>query len=195
MATSVAPLWLEVAGPGGLPEGPGDGAAVVVGVGGSGAEVAHGRALVMDLARARGLAAVAVADGAGLRGRLADFAAEPAAAVLRASVLPTDVGGVITDVTRRGRAGVAFRCLARFANGVVHVAVPRPDAVAPLLATLRPLLEARGGGVVVERAGPAVKRGLDVWGDVGPGLALMRRTKATFDPSGILAPGRFVGGL
>jgi glycolate oxidase FAD binding subunit len=196
MATSIAPLWLEVAGPGGLPEGPGDGAAVVAGIGGTRPEVEHGRAVVTDLAGARGLAALAVADGAALRARLADFAAEPAAAVLRASVLPTEVGGVIADVTRRGRAdGVAFRCLARAVNGVVHVAVPRPDAVGPLLALLRAAVEARGGAVVVERAGPMAKRELDVWGDVGPVLPLMRRTKAAFDPSGIFAPGRFVGGL
>src|SRR5262249_39087575 len=36
------PLWIEVAGAGGLPDGPGDGAAVAVGLGGLGAEVEHG---------------------------------------------------------------------------------------------------------------------------------------------------------
>jgi glycolate oxidase FAD binding subunit len=48
---------------------------------------------------------------------------------------------------------------------------------------------------VVERAIPAVKAAVDVWGDPGPGMALMRGVKAAFDPAGLFAPGRFVGGL
>src|SRR5207244_9647324 len=84
MASEVAPLWLEVGGRGALPEGPGDGAAVVVGLAGIAEEVAHARARTLELAKARGLRAVTVADGAALRARLADFALEPAEAVLRA---------------------------------------------------------------------------------------------------------------
>jgi FAD/FMN-containing dehydrogenase len=34
-----------------------------------------------------------------------------------------------------------------------------------------------------------------VWGDAGEGLGLMRRVKAAFDPHGVFAPGRYVGGL
>ncbi len=193
---SAQPLWLELAGPGGLPEGPGDGAAVVVGLGGIPAEVEHGRAAVTDLARARGLRALAVEDGAALRAGLADFAVEPAAAVLRAALLPTGVGALVADATARGRAaGVGLRCLAHAASGVVRIAVPRADVVAPLVGALRPGLEAVGGSLVVERATPAVKHAVDVWGDPGPGIALMRRVKETFDPAGLFAPGRFVGGL
>jgi glycolate oxidase FAD binding subunit len=196
MAADAPPFWLELAGPGGLPEGPGDGAAVVVGLAGIPEEVEQGRARVMELARARGLGALVVPDGAGLRTRLADFSVEPATAVLRAGVLATEVGRTIASATARGRtSGVALRCLADVASGVVRIVVPRADAVAPLVAAFRAELEARGGSLVVERAGPALKADLDVWGDVGPGLGLMRRVKAAFDPAGILAPGRFVGGL
>jgi glycolate oxidase FAD binding subunit len=196
MSGNVSPLWLELAGPGGLPEGPGDGAAVVVGLAGIAEEVHEERVRTMDLARARGLGALTVADGAALRTRLADFAVEPAGAVLRAGVLPTEIGGLVAEVTARGRAsGAPLRCLAHAASGVVRIAVPRPDAVAPLVAVFRAGLEARGGSLVVERAGTAVKAEVDVWGDAGPGMGLMRRVKAAFDPSGVLAPGRFVGGL
>ena len=65
----------------------------------------------------------------------------------------------------------------------------------PLVHALRPALERGGGSLVIERAAPAVKRGLEVWGDPGPGLPLMRRVKAAFDSAGVLAPGRFVGSL
>jgi glycolate oxidase FAD binding subunit len=190
----VVPYWLEVIGSGVLN---GDGAAAaVVGIAGIAEEVAHARARVLALAQARGVEAVTVADGEALRLRLGACAGEPAAAVLRASVLPADVGEVIERAQECARgANVRARVMAHAANGVVRMAVPAPDAVAPLVGALRPALEARGGSFVVERATPAVKASLDVWGDVGPALPLMRRVKEAFDPAGILAPGRFVGGL
>jgi len=60
---------------------------------------------------------------------------------------------------------------------------------------LRPDVEARGGSLVVERAVPAVKQAVDVWGEPGPALALMRGVKAALDPAGVFAIGRFVGGI
>jgi glycolate oxidase FAD binding subunit len=184
------PFWLEVAGPGGLAEGPGDGAAVVAGVAGGDEEVAHARSRVIDAARARGLHAVEVSDATGLRARLGAFPAEPAAAILRAATLPTDVGACLEDV-----AGAPVRCLASAASGVVRIAVARAADVPALVARLRPRLEDRGGSLVVERATPAVKAEVDVWGDPGPGLALMRGVKQAFDPGRLFAPGRFVAGL
>src|SRR5207248_10685801 len=77
----------------------------------------------------------------------------------------------------------------------VRVAVADEDAVPGLVATLRPELEARGGSLVVERAMPAVKERVDVWGDPGPGADLMRAVQRAFDPQGIFSPGRFVAGL
>lgn len=65
------------------------------------------------------------------------------------------------------------------------------DAVAAFRRTVAPL----GGYAVVERCDPALKARLDVWGDAGPSLALMRRVKEQFDPSGVLNPGRFAGGI
>jgi glycolate oxidase FAD binding subunit len=51
------------------------------------------------------------------------------------------------------------------------------------------------GQVLVEQAPLGIKRNLDVWGDVGSSLPLMRALKSTFDPQRILSPGRFVAGL
>jgi glycolate oxidase FAD binding subunit len=60
---------------------------------------------------------------------------------------------------------------------------------------LRRHCAAAGGHLVVEKARPQAKRALDVWGYDEPALALMRAIKTQFDPTGVLNPGRFVGGM
>lgn len=66
--------------------------------------------------------------------------------------------------------------------------------LAALLQELRSAASQAEGYVTVLRAPGRCKAGLDLWGPV-PGLELMRRVKARFDPAGLLAPGRFVGGI
>jgi glycolate oxidase FAD binding subunit len=52
-----------------------------------------------------------------------------------------------------------------------------------------------GGGHAVLEAAPAwAKQGRDVFGE-GSAPALHRAVKQRFDPSGVLAPGRFVAGI
>ena len=162
------PLWIEVAGSGGLADGPGDGAAVAVGLGGLAAEVEHGAAQVRACAAASGCRAVTLDDAAALRARLAQFDVEPAAAVLRAATLPVEVGAVLEAAQAAARErGTAVRTLAHAANGIVRIAVLRPADVEPLLGALRPRLESAGGSLVVQRALPEVKARLDVWGATG----------------------------
>jgi len=61
---------------------------------------------------------------------------------------------------------------------------------------LRDRLAGEGGSAVIERRPPGLERDVDVWGPIGAGeLAVMRRLKEEFDPTGVLNPGRFVGGL
>jgi glycolate oxidase FAD binding subunit len=184
--SALVPLWLEVVGPGVV----GEGAALAVGLGGFAEEVGAAHAGVVDATRAYG-DALHVVDGAGLRARLAAAPLLPGATVLRAATLPAEVGRVMEAMVRAG----ATSSVAHAANGVVRAAVVDPGCVAPVLRSLRPGLEARGGSLLVERAPAAVKAGLDVWGDPGPGFDLMRRLKRAFDPSALFAPGRFVGGL
>ena len=52
-----------------------------------------------------------------------------------------------------------------------------------------------GGSMVIERCAPEVKSRLDVWGDIGDSISIMRRLKEQYDPKGILNPGRFAGGI
>ncbi len=61
--------------------------------------------------------------------------------------------------------------------------------------TIRAIARERAGSLVVERCPAHLKSPVDVWGDVGDAIGIMRRIKAKLDPAGILNPGRFVGGI
>ena len=175
------PFWIEI-------DGADDGAvAVSVGLAGIEDEVMHAREVARRVVAGRTMRAVD--DAAARRGELVDFGG---AALLRAAVLPREIGGVLAALTN---AGVSLRFEAHAANGVVRAAIRDAAAVTPLVHALRPDIEARGGSLVVERAVPAVKQAVDVWGDPGPGLTLMRGVKAALDPAGVFAIGRFVGGI
>ena len=63
---------------------------------------------------------------------------------------------------------------------------------------MRQLLERSreaGGNMIILRAPTRVKNRLKVWGDSGSDFVVMKRLKDQLDPSGIMCPGRFVGGL
>ena len=46
---------------------------------------------------------------------------------------------------------------------------------------------------MIERCPLELKAELDVFGDLGAPLQIMRRMKQQFDPDGTLSPGRFAG--
>lgn len=70
-----------------------------------------------------------------------------------------------------------------------------PPGTAALLATAREAAARGRGSWRVVAAPLALKRGLDVFGDPGPRLVLLRRLKEQYDPACVLNPGRFAGRL
>jgi FAD/FMN-containing dehydrogenase len=74
------------------------------------------------------------------------------------------------------------------------------DEMASLTAAIREVLEcassdagpARG---FVEWCPTALKRRISLWGEAREDFVLMQRVKRIFDPHGVLAPGRYCGGL
>lgn len=92
-----------------------------------------------------------------------------------------------TPVPVRGSAG----------SGAVHAALPGalpPERVASILTAVRSVLIARRGRCVVVAAPTAVRRAVDLWGEL-PALPRLRSAKAHLDPHHRLAPGRLPGGL
>jgi len=69
-----------------------------------------------------------------------------------------------------------------------------PGVVEAIAALLGRCLEA-GGNLVVQSAPTELKQDLPMWGETRPDFLVMKRIKEQLDPSGIMSPGRFVGGL
>jgi glycolate oxidase FAD binding subunit len=81
-------------------------------------------------------------------------------------------------------------------NGISYIGIAGPaELQIEAVEALRSRVTQRGGSLVVTDAPVEVKRAIDVWGDVGSALPLMRRVKQMFDPNGIMNSGRFVGGI
>jgi glycolate oxidase FAD binding subunit len=81
-------------------------------------------------------------------------------------------------------------------NGVAYAACSAP-ASAERLINLRSTVTQLGANasLVLQRCPVGLKEDIDVWGDPGSGLGLMRALKEKLDPRGTLNPGRYVGGL
>ncbi len=89
------------------------------------------------------------------------------------------------------------RWVAAADSGLLFVDAPVGEiqSSAATIEALRGKLASLGGHLTVESAPVELKRAIDVWGPTGAGGRLMRRIKDQFDPTGILSPGRFVGGI
>ncbi len=123
--------------------------------------------------------------------------------VLKAAVLPSAVAGSCELAERlSAEMGLALRIVAEAGTGVVRFSLElseehESDASGPamLVETLRTFARGARGSLVVLQAPPSVKPALDIWGSIGDALKVMRDLKTSFDPRGILNPGRFVGGI
>jgi glycolate oxidase FAD binding subunit len=90
---------------------------------------------------------------------------------------------------------LTVRAHLRHGHALLRWRDPTADTAVHLLRQLRGEAEARASNLVVWRAPAEVRAEVDVWGNPGEGLGLMRRVKAQFDPNNMLNPGRFVGGI
>ena len=82
------------------------------------------------------------------------------------------------------------------ARGVVKCKIAAPGSqMKNVVSGLRSIAASADGYALVEQAPLQVKADLDVWGDPGPALHLMRRLKNRMDPHRILNAGRYVGGI
>jgi glycolate oxidase FAD binding subunit len=88
------------------------------------------------------------------------------------------------------------------AAGVIYFAVLTEqeqlsaiDALSNLAEELFSAIAAKAGSAVLLHAPQTLKQRIHVWGPRRADFPLMERVKRAFDPKGVFAPGRFVGGL
>lgn len=122
--------------------------------------------------------------------------AEPSV-VCKFSLLPAELGTFLNLIKKTSEPlQLSWRLVAQ-AVGVGYLRLEGNDtgALLNVLQDLRKNLETRGGSLVILRCPLEIKSKMDVWGSAGDALALMRSIKAQFDPTGVLNPGRFIGGI
>ena len=120
--------------------------------------------------------------------------------VWRANVRPTELSALLDAAMANGGEAFHFSSLwqAGIGDGRLRVAsVPTKDTQATVdaLERLRKCAFKVGGTLVVESAPLAVKKSLDVWGDVGAATSVMQRVKQQLDPEDTFCRGRFIAGI
>lgn len=125
----------------------------------------------------------------------AGFAAADGGALLKVSIVPTELGATLDLLDRL--AGKEGCVAAGRAGGAVFLAKVLGDVSAQrrVIEGLREAQRPGRGSVVLIRASQELKAEVDVWGSVGDGLPLMRAVKSQFDPASLFSPGRGPGGL
>ena len=122
--------------------------------------------------------------------------AEPSV-VCKFNLLPADLGIYIDRVRKELEPrGLRWRLVAQ-AVGTGYLRIDSEDTkiLVDVLDAMRKYLEGRGGALVILRFPLSMKSKMDVWGNAGDALHLMKSIKAQFDPTATLNPGRFVGGI
>lgn len=119
--------------------------------------------------------------------------------VCKFSLLPADLGTFLSFIKKASEPlPLPWRLVAQAVGvGYLRIEIEGNDAGALLhaLEDLRKRLETRGGSLVILRCPREIKSKMDVWGSAGDALPLMKSIKAQFDPTGVLNPGRFLGGI
>jgi glycolate oxidase FAD binding subunit len=154
--------------------------------------------------RAQETALAAIVQG--LRGRFETMGASfwrlydrvlaaPGATVLRIGTVPAQLAAILAEA-RAALPGVAVSGCAALGALRARVSLADVDALASGIERLRAAVAPVEGGVIVERGPRALREKVDPWGPVPPpAFEVMRAIKREFDPTGVLNPGRFVGGL
>jgi len=114
--------------------------------------------------------------------------------VVRVATLPSDLAATVAHARRAAEAaGVRVRLVCSAALGLhtLRLAGSTPAAVVAVVNGIRGHALARGGSVLVRHRPDDVDTLVDALGPPPSSVALLRRVRDQFDPTGRFAPGRF----
>ena len=122
---------------------------------------------------------------------------DPAGLTAKIVVKPLSVERVLVDLERHESRdeGPGASIIAQMGFGVVLINWPSGHGFDghKLAAFAFSLAQQHGGSAIIERCPSAVKANIDVFGDAGGSIEIMRRIKQQYDPGRVLNPGRFAG--
>jgi glycolate oxidase FAD binding subunit len=108
----------------------------------------------------------------------------------RLSVAPTSAATIVHAISKLMRVEAYYD----WSGGLVWLSVP--DAVDAGASDIRRVIAHHGGHASLVRAAPAVRAAIDVFQPLEPGIdRITRGLKVTFDPVGILNPGRMYASM
>ncbi|MDP6822486.1 MAG: FAD-binding oxidoreductase [Dehalococcoidia bacterium] len=110
---------------------------------------------------------------------------------IRSTVKPAEAFDLVNALAA-GAGSDDIHIVAQIGFGTVE-AHWRNQVSPDLVRSARDAVSGAGGIPMIERCPPELKSELDVFGDLGAPLEVMRRLKQQFDPKGTLSPGRFAG--
>jgi glycolate oxidase FAD binding subunit len=130
-------------------------------------------------------------------------ARDPSRPLLKVAVPPARSLEALTLLQGRlAERGFTALLLAHAGSGIVYAGVNSEEwseqalrRLAESVAEVRRSVSEWGGSLVVECCPTALKLLIDVWGEIGPSLRLMKVLKQQLDPRSTINPGRFVGGI
>jgi glycolate oxidase FAD binding subunit len=109
---------------------------------------------------------------------------------------PISSSTTLVDILERNLHELEPTVWAHAGNGAAYAACNAPAGADTLLAARREVCAlGTNAALVIERCPTVLKREIDVWGEPGPSIGLMRAIKAKLDPKNTLNPGRYVGGI
>jgi glycolate oxidase FAD binding subunit len=116
--------------------------------------------------------------------------------ILKLSMLPAQLSST-AEFVREAFSENAVWTLLMYSTGLAWLRIDATDCaqIEDFISSVRDFLARDGGSAVLVKASPELRQKVDIWGDAGSALPLMKRIKAQFDPRGILNRGRFVGGI
>lgn len=125
--------------------------------------------------------------------------------VCKASVLITDVPKALQASEELSKSSdLKIYTTARAGSGILIISIETDSTslqqgeilhIVESINLLRALVSSLKGTLVIQETPLPLKSQIDIWGEVGASINVMKKLKALFDPNSILNPGRFAGGI